>query len=238
MLERAHLAVGRTVRRQRIETAQHFQDAWKALGISYDKFIRTTDQRHELAVQELFRRLWDARSPKTGEPVLFEEDYEGLYCESCEAFKQEKDLDEQGRCPIHKKIPRKIRESNFFFRLSEYDEALLRHIDAHPEFIQPDARRSEVLGRIKLATLRALKGAGMFELVADSRWRQQRLLILNKLQRGEDFAMTAGLNKAHIRIMFVEDVLSFQVNFPLPQPQAQIPGDDDVTPDRDGQTIT
>jgi methionyl-tRNA synthetase len=62
---------------------KHFQAAWKSLDISNDKFIRTTDQRHELAVQELFSRLKDARSPKTGEPVLFEDSYEGLYCEGC-----------------------------------------------------------------------------------------------------------------------------------------------------------
>src|SRR6185503_8758244 len=106
-------------------------------------------QRHELAVQELFRRLWDARSPKTGEPVLFEDEYEGLYCEGCEGFKQAKDLDDEGRCPIHGTAPRKIRESNFFFRLSEYDEALRRHIEAHPEFIQPDYRRNEVMNVIR-----------------------------------------------------------------------------------------
>jgi methionyl-tRNA synthetase len=128
---------------------QHFKDAWKALDIRYDKFIRTTDQRHELAVQELFRRLWDARSPKTGEPALYEGSYEGLYCEGCEAFKQEKDLDAKGRCPEHKKKPRKIKEANFFFRLSEYDEALLQHIEAHPEFIEPDYRRHEVVNVIK-----------------------------------------------------------------------------------------
>jgi methionyl-tRNA synthetase len=148
-IAKAAAAAGKEPKAYVDEIAQTFQDAWKALEISHDKFIRTTDQRHELAVQELFRRLWDARSPKTGEPVLFEEDYEGLYCESCEAFKQEKDLDELGRCPIHKKVPRKIRESNFFFRLSEYDEALLRHLDAHPEFIQPDYRRNEVLNVIR-----------------------------------------------------------------------------------------
>src|SRR6185436_18131078 len=64
----------------------HFKDAWKALDISFDQFIRTTDQRHELAVQELFSRLRDARTPRTGLPALFEEDYEGFYCEGCEAF--------------------------------------------------------------------------------------------------------------------------------------------------------
>src|SRR5439155_16995 len=129
--------------------AAHFKTAWAALAISYDQFIRTTDPRHEHAVQELFRRLWDARSPRTGEPALFQADYEGLYCEGCEGFKQEKDLDEKGRCPIHKKKPRKIRENNFFFRLSEYDEALLEHIEAHPDFIVPEYRRNEVLNVIR-----------------------------------------------------------------------------------------
>jgi methionyl-tRNA synthetase len=131
------------------ENARTFVAAWKALHISHDQFIRTTDPRHALAVQELFRRLRDARSPKTGSPVLFEEDYEGLYCEGCEGFKQEKDLDDRGRCPEHKKPPKKIKETNFFFRLSEYDEALLKHLEAHPEFIEPDYRRNEVVNVIR-----------------------------------------------------------------------------------------
>jgi methionyl-tRNA synthetase len=131
------------------ELAPTFQSAWKALDVSFDQFIRTTDPRHELAVQELFRRLHEARAPKTGSPALFEEEYEGLYCEGCEAFKQEKDLDEKGRCPEHKKKPKRIRETNFFFRLSEYDEALLKHIESHPDFIAPDYRRNEVLNVIQ-----------------------------------------------------------------------------------------
>jgi methionyl-tRNA synthetase len=125
-----------------------FKEAWAALDLQYDKFIRTSDQRHTIAVQELFRRLYDARSPRTGEPVLFVKSYEGLYCEGCESFKQEKDLVD-GRCPIHHTVPKLIEEENFFFRLSEYDQALLQHIDAHPEFIQPDYRRNEVLNVIK-----------------------------------------------------------------------------------------
>jgi methionyl-tRNA synthetase len=131
------------------ELAVEFQDAWKRLGISYDRFIRTTEPRHELAVQELFVRLRDARSPKSGEPVLFEEDYEGLYCEGCEGFKQEKDLTPDGRCPLHLTLPKKIKETNFFFRLSEYDEALLQHVAAHPEFIEPEYRRNEVVNVIR-----------------------------------------------------------------------------------------
>lgn len=131
------------------EISGTFVDAWKTLGVAYDQFFRTTDRRHELAVQELFRRLNDALTPKTGQPALYEDTYEGLYCEGCEGFKTEKDLDEKGLCPEHKSKPREVKESNFFFRLSEYDEALLKHIDAHPEFIQPDFRRNEVVNLIK-----------------------------------------------------------------------------------------
>jgi methionyl-tRNA synthetase len=131
------------------EISKTFVEAWKILGLAYDKFIRTSDKRHEIAVQELFLRLQDAKSPKTGQPVLFEDDYEGLYCEGCEEFKQEKDLDEQGRCPLHMTVPRVIHETNFFFRLSEYDDALLAHLEAHPAFIQPDYRRTEVVNVIK-----------------------------------------------------------------------------------------
>jgi methionyl-tRNA synthetase len=142
---RAAEAAGQTPKEFVDHYAATFKAAWKALGISHDHFIRTTDQRHGLAVQELFRRLAQARSPKTGEPVLFEQDYEGAYCEGCEAFKQDKDLVD-GRCELHPSRPiKKIKESNFFFRLSEYDEALLKHVQAHPEFVRPDYRLNEVL---------------------------------------------------------------------------------------------
>jgi methionyl-tRNA synthetase len=147
---RAAEAEGKTPQAYVDHYAETFKAAWRALGVSHDQFIRTTDQLHEMAVQELFSRLNDARSPKTGEPVLFERDYEALYCEGCEAFKQEKDLDENGRCPLHPARKLKtIKESNFFFRLSEYDEALLRHIEAHPDFVWPEYRRTEVLNVIR-----------------------------------------------------------------------------------------
>lgn len=126
-----------------------FIAAWQKLGVSYDQFIRTSDRRHELAVQELMRRLAEALSPRTGEPAIYEGEYAGLYCEGCESFKLERELDEKGRCPEHKKKPKEIKEPNFFFRLSEYDEALLKHIEAHPEFIQPDYRRNEVVSLIR-----------------------------------------------------------------------------------------
>jgi len=148
-IARAAEAAGKPPRVFVDQLAPQFEAAWRSLGIAYDRFVRTTEPRHELAVQELFRRLHEARTPKSGEPALFEEEYEGLYCEGCESFKQEKDLDEKGRCPEHKKKPRKVRETNFFFRLSEYDEALLKHLESHPEFIQPDYRRNEVANVIR-----------------------------------------------------------------------------------------
>ena len=148
-IARAAAAAGKEPQAYVDELAHSFAEAWQLLDISYDQFFRTTDKRHELAVQELFRRLNDALSPRTGQPVLYEESYDGLYCEGCEAFKTEKDLDEQGLCPEHKVKPKEVKESNFFFRLSEYDEALSKHIEAHPEFIQPDYRRTEVLNVIK-----------------------------------------------------------------------------------------
>ncbi|MBI5169653.1 MAG: methionine--tRNA ligase [Candidatus Eisenbacteria bacterium] len=148
-IARSAAAVGKDPQAYVDEISKTFVKAWDVLDVKYDQFFRTTDKRHELAVQELFRRLQDALSPKTGEPVLYEESYEGLYCEGCEGFKTEKDLDEEGRCPEHKVKPKEVKETNFFFRLSEYDEALLKHIEAHPDFIQPDYRRNEVVNVIK-----------------------------------------------------------------------------------------
>jgi len=148
-IARAAAAAGKDPQAFVDEISQRFVAAWAALDVKYDQFFRTTDQRHELAVQELFRRLNDAFSPKTGQPVLYQESYEGLYCEGCEAFKTEKDLDEKGRCPEHLRKPKEVKETNFFFRLSEYDEALLKHLERHPDFVVPDYRRNEVVNVIK-----------------------------------------------------------------------------------------
>jgi methionyl-tRNA synthetase len=113
-----------------------FRSAWALLDISYDDFIRTTQPRHRAAVQEMVRRI-AARGD------VYEGFYEGWYCVGCEAFKQEKDLVD-GKCPLHSTVDW-IKEKNHFFRLSAYRDALLAHIDAHPEFIEPDARRNEIV---------------------------------------------------------------------------------------------
>jgi methionyl-tRNA synthetase len=121
--------------------AQEFLDVWKRLDISFDDFIRTTEPRHKAGVQELVRRM-------TAAGDIFEGYYEGWYCESCEAFKQEKDLVD-GLCPIHRTKPEWIREKNYFFRLSKYTERLRYHFEWHPEFLVPDVRANEILRLIE-----------------------------------------------------------------------------------------
>ncbi len=116
---------------------REFRDVWKRLDISFDDFIRTTEPRHRAAVTRLAERIAAAGD-------IYEGFYEGWYCVSCEAFKQEKDLVE-GNCPVHQTKPDWIREKNFFFRLSKYRDRLLEHFRAHPEFLEPEIRRNEIL---------------------------------------------------------------------------------------------
>ena len=117
---------------------QEFRSVWKQLDISFDDFIRTTQPRHRTAVQKLAQTCFD-----NGD--IYEGFYEGWYCVSCEAFKQEKDLAD-GKCPLHPTLtPEWIREKNYFFRLSKYRDRLLAHFREHPEFLEPDVRRNEIL---------------------------------------------------------------------------------------------
>jgi methionyl-tRNA synthetase len=121
--------------------AKEFLEVWKRLDISFDDFIRTTEPRHKAGVQALVRRM-------TAAGDIFEGFYEGWYCVSCEAFKQEKDLVD-GTCPIHRTTPDWIREKNYFFRLSKYRDRLLQHFTGHPDFLVPEVRRNEILKLIE-----------------------------------------------------------------------------------------
>ncbi|MFQ5530426.1 MAG: methionine--tRNA ligase [Gemmatimonadota bacterium] len=120
------------------EIAGSWQAAWQSLGVSNTDFVRTTDASHAEAVQELVRRIRAAGD-------IYLDRYEGYYCERCEAFRKESELVD-GKCPLHPS--RDIswtEEENFFFRLSKYTQPLLDHIGAHPEFVQPESRRNEIL---------------------------------------------------------------------------------------------
>jgi methionyl-tRNA synthetase len=115
-----------------------FRARWAELTVSFDDFIRTTEPRHRAAVQKLAQASYEAGD-------IYEGTYEGWYCVSCEAFRQEKDLLD-GKCPFHPTLtPEWIREKNYFFRLSRYQARLQQHFEAHPEFLQPDVRRNEIL---------------------------------------------------------------------------------------------
>jgi len=120
---------------------EKFHAIWSKLGISYDQFIQTSDPRHHKVVHEFFERVQQAGD-------IYEKDYEGWYCESCEAFYTEKDL-ENGLCQNHKTKPKWLKEKNYFFRLEKYTQALLNHIEKNPSFILPEKRRNEVVNFIK-----------------------------------------------------------------------------------------
>jgi len=116
---------------------REFREVWAQLDISFDDFIRTTEDRHRRGVTELVRRI-------AARDDLYDGFYEGPYCVSCEAFRNEKDLVD-GRCPVHGTEPERIRERNYFFRLSKYRAALIEHFERHPDFLVPEARRNEIL---------------------------------------------------------------------------------------------
>lgn len=118
-----------------------FREVWKRLDIAFDDFIRTTEDRHRVAVTALVERIQAAGD-------IYEGHYEGWYCNSCEAFKQEKDLVD-GACPTHRTKPDWIREKNYFFRLSKYQQALRDHYARHPEALEPEVRRNEILNVIE-----------------------------------------------------------------------------------------
>jgi methionyl-tRNA synthetase len=118
-----------------------WEATWKKAGVSYDRFIRTTDADHIKAVTEFTKRVQAAGD-------IYEGEYEGWYCVGCEEFKREDELVD-GLCPMHQKKPERVKETNYFFKLSRYQQTLLEHIKANPEFIQPESRRNEVVAFIE-----------------------------------------------------------------------------------------
>lgn len=115
-----------------------FRTAWASLDIEFDDFIRTTEERHRVAVQEIVTAI-----EKNGD--IYTDIYEGWYCNGCEAFKTETEL-EDGKCPAHAGAePVWLEEKNYFFRLSRYNDFLLELYEKTPEFIQPEVRRNELL---------------------------------------------------------------------------------------------
>ena len=140
-VENAAAKNGITPQQHADETVVRFQELWKKLGITNDDFIRTTEKRHTDIVKEILQELYDR-----GE--IYKAEYTGWYCVGCERYFTEKDLVE-GKCPDCGREVSALKESNYFFRMSKYQEWLIDYIKTHPEFIQPSFRANETLGFLK-----------------------------------------------------------------------------------------
>ncbi len=141
-IEKAARELGITPKELADRVVGRFKDLWRVLEISYDDFIRTTEPRHEKAVLELFNRIWQRGDIYLGE-------YEDWYCVPCESFWTEKELGEGRRCPECGRQVERLREKSYFFRLSRYQEPLLRLLEENPDFVKPQSRYNEVLSFVK-----------------------------------------------------------------------------------------
>lgn len=119
------------------EIVAGIKDLWKMMDISYDKFIRTTDDYHVEAVQKIFKKLYDQGD-------IYKSSYEGLYCTPCESFWTESQLVD-GKCPDCGRPVETSKEEAYFFKMSKYADRLIKYIEDHPDFIQPESRKNEML---------------------------------------------------------------------------------------------
>jgi methionyl-tRNA synthetase len=140
-VEKAAAANGETPLELADRVVKRFQSLWDKLGIQATDFIRTTQERHKAGVSHIFTSIL-----ATGDIYLGE--YEDWYCTPCETFWTENQLMEY-KCPDCNRPVEKLKEESYFFRMSKYQEQLLAHIEAHPEFIQPKSKRNEIISFVK-----------------------------------------------------------------------------------------
>ena len=113
------------------------KELWKIMDVSYDKFIRTTDDYHQRAVQKIFQKLYDKGD-------IYKSEYEGWYCAPCESFWTDTQA-EGGKCPDCGRPVTRAKEESYFFRLSKYQDRILKYYEEHPEFLQPKSRVNEMV---------------------------------------------------------------------------------------------
>ena len=130
-------AKGQTPQAYVDDIASQIKNIWDIMNTSYDKFVRTTDKHHEEIVQKIFKKLYDQGD-------IYKGSYEGLYCTPCESFWTESQLVE-GKCPDCGREVAKAKEEAYFFKLSKYQDRLIKYIEEHPEFIQPESRKNEMI---------------------------------------------------------------------------------------------
>src|SRR6056297_3432614 len=123
------------------EIVQTFKELWDALGVEYDYFIRTTEERHEKVVQKIFQKLYDKGD-------IYKGHYEGWYCTPDETFWTERQVGKEKLCPECGRPLEWVEEESYFFKMSKYADRLLQHMKDNPEFIQPESRRNEMINFI------------------------------------------------------------------------------------------
>ena len=130
------------------ETSAEIKRIWDLMNTSYDKFIRTTDDYHEKQVQKIFKKLYDQGD-------IYKGQYEGMYCTPCESFFTKAQLVD-GKCPDCGREVQPAKEEAYFFKLSKYADRLIEHINTHPDFIQPESRKNEMMNNFLLRGLQDL----------------------------------------------------------------------------------
>lgn len=141
-IEEAAAKLGKTPKELVDKVAEETKALWKVMGINYDHFVRTTDDYHELGVQKVFEKL-------LANDDIYLGSYSGNYCVSCETFFTKTQLAEGDTCPDCGKPTKLVSEESYFLRLKKYSDRLLKYIDEHPDFIQPETRKNEVVSFIE-----------------------------------------------------------------------------------------
>ncbi len=147
-IERKAAQVGKTPKDYVDGIVANVKKLWELMDVSYDGFIRTTDDYHVAAVQKIFKKLYDQGD-------IYKAEYEGWYCTPCESFWTETQLVD-GKCPDCGRPVELTREESYFFRLSKYQDRIIEHIKTHPDFIQPPSRAKEMLNNFLLPGLEDL----------------------------------------------------------------------------------
>lgn len=120
------------------EVSKEIRNQFDVMNVSYDKFMRTTDPYHEKQVQKIFKKLYDKGD-------IYKGHYDGLYCQECEAFYTKSQITEDGKCPVCGGELKEMQEEAYFFKMSKYSDRLIKYIEEHPHFIQPESRKNEMI---------------------------------------------------------------------------------------------
>ena len=132
------------------DMARQFREVWDALDISYDTFVQTSSERHKQCCRKFIQKVYD-----NGQGDIYKGSHEGWYCDGCEKFKSDKvRYENAGLCPVHKTPLVRRSEPCYFFALSKFQDRLLKHYEANPDFIQPESRKNEIVSLIKTEGLR------------------------------------------------------------------------------------